>query len=110
MSERLKWPLQLDPAGRLATVEQDSDDDIRQCVEAILRYRVGDRFDRPEMGMADPTFEELPIDLAAIREVLDRHELRAHVLLTGGDELLDELTAEIRAEWERNTTVEDERA
>lgn len=104
MPARLAWPLTVTPEGRLGTVEQDSDDDIRQCIEAILRYRIGDRFDLPEMGMADPTFEELPIDLAPIREVLDRHELRAHVLLDGGDELLDDLTAEIRAEWARNTT------
>lgn len=109
MADRLKWgPMALDPAtGRLATVTQDSDDDIRQCIEAVLRHRVGDRFDVPEMGVPDPAFEELPIDLAAIREVLDRHELRAHVLLAGGDELLDDLVAEIRAEWARNPTVED---
>lgn len=104
MPARLVWPLTVTAEGNLATVEQDSDDDIRQCIEAIVRYRIGDRYDLPEMGMADPTFEELPIDLSAIREVLERHELRAHVLLEGGDELLEGLIAEIRAEWARNTT------
>jgi hypothetical protein len=49
---RLAWPLTLAANGQLVTVEQDSDDDIRQCVSAIVRHRVGDRSDLPEMGLS----------------------------------------------------------
>lgn len=104
---RLKWPLAVSPTGSLAAVEQDSDDDIEQAIRAILGYRVEDRWDLPEMGMADPSFEEMPVDLSAIREVLDRHEPRAHVLLDGGDELLEDMVTEVRAEWDRAQSEEE---
>lgn len=114
MPDRLRWgPLALNPVtGRLATVPQDSDDDIAQQIEAVVRHRLGRRTDVPEMGVPDPTFKELPLsdDMVAMREVIDRHVPTASVLLSGGDALIEELVAEIRAEWARNPGVEDESA
>lgn len=54
-------------------VDQDSDEDILQCVETVLRTPAGSRDEVPEFGMDDPTFTTDPSQveadaLAAIRE------------------------------------------
>lgn len=112
MAERLKWgPMAVDPnTGRLATLTQDSDEEITQALEAVLRHRVGDRSDLPGLGVPDPTFEELPIDLSATRLALEEYELRATAVLAGGDELIEDLVAEIRATWTRTPTAEEDLA
>jgi phage baseplate assembly protein W len=99
MPDRLAWPLRV-VDGRLATVEQDSPEDIQQCLKAILLTRIGERPDLPEMGCAELVFGEQPLELDAIREVLARHEPRAAVLATTHPDLLDAAIAEIRLEWE----------
>lgn len=100
--ERLAWPLRLDPTtGRLATVEQDSDEDIAQCIRAIVRTRLGGRPDLPDMGVPDPTFEEQPIDTDAAREQIERHEPRVAVLATTNPDALDAALADLNFTWER---------
>jgi hypothetical protein len=100
MTVRLKWPLEL-AGSSLATVEQDSDEDIVQCSKAILRHRAGDRTDIPQMGVPDFTFSERPLDLDAAQEVLRRHEPRADTLLIEDPDLINQWAAEVRAEWSR---------
>lgn len=39
-----------------AEVEQDSDVEIDQCIEAVLRTPVGTRIEDPEFGRPDETF------------------------------------------------------
>lgn len=98
--QRLKWPMEL-VGGSFATVEQDSDEDIVQCLKAILRHRPGDRADIPEMGVPDMTFEEQPLALSGVQEVLRRHEPRVDVLLTQDPETIEQLVAEVTAAWTR---------
>lgn len=42
-----------------AEVEQDSDREIDQCIEAVLRTPVGTRIEDPEFGRPDETFRTL---------------------------------------------------
>jgi phage baseplate assembly protein W len=51
----LKFPLRL-VNGALATVEQDSLDEVRQCVFRLVRTPRGARPLAPEVGVDDPSF------------------------------------------------------
>jgi phage baseplate assembly protein W len=63
----LQWPLRIHD-GRLQVVEQDTIEDVRQCVHALLVTPRGARPLAPELGIDDPTFigvdpERLAADL-----------------------------------------------
>jgi phage baseplate assembly protein W len=77
-----KIPLQLDPVtGRFAVVEQDTEEDVQQCVVALLRTEVGDRLELSEYGIPSTVFEET-IDQGGIMAAIERWEPRATTSLT----------------------------
>lgn len=85
---RLSWPLVLD-GSTLAVVEQDSLDEVAQCVALVVSTQVGSRAELPGYGIEDPTGQRNPTSadvLAAITE----WEPRA-VTDDGGSELVDGL-------------------
>ena len=81
-----------------AIVEQDSSDEITQCVEAVLKTVVGTRDDRPEYGIPDVAFTQpdhpagsTPAPTtAAIRRAIQRWEPRAET------SLVDEVVGRVR--------------
>lgn len=79
MPPRLAIPLRF-AAGRAATVEQDSDADVLQCVETIARYRVGQRPELPEFGIPDQSHRQGGADQAAIADAVLRWEPRVERL------------------------------
>lgn len=104
-AQRLAWPVTLGPDGRLATVAQDSDADIGQCIRLVLEHRPGDRPDLPEMGVLDPSFgEELDVD--GIVAQVTRHEPRATVRPQVMRDVLDEFTTELQLEWDRPASAQ----
>lgn len=108
---RLAWPLRVDPlTGSFAVVEQDSDEDIAQCLKAIALTTPGERPDVPDMGVEDLTFGEQPLDLDQIRDTFNRHEPRVTVLASTNPDALDEALAQVGIEWARvpQTTTPDE--
>ncbi len=68
--------------GAVATVEQDSHDEVADCVLTALNTPVGSRIEAPEYGIPDELFTQLPPSpsaepyLAAVEEA----EPRAHLL------------------------------
>jgi phage baseplate assembly protein W len=74
---------------QVAVSEQDSIDEIADCVLAILLTPAGMRIELPEFGIVDPTFQQMPVDLAAISDAVDAWEPRAATVLS--DEQLAEL-------------------
>jgi len=78
----------------VATVEQDSEQEVTQCIEAVLQTPEGSRIEEPEFGIPDELFETLgpnpsaDVYLAAIED----WEPRARVL---GEASIDELTEQI---------------
>jgi hypothetical protein len=74
----LRWPLRLTPAGHLAQVEQDTLEDVRQCVAILVATPVGARPLAPEDGVEDPTFGPgwSPV---ALRRAIEAQEDRAAV-------------------------------
>jgi hypothetical protein len=77
---RLKMPLRY-VGGRAELVEQDSDDEVAQCAEAIVRTPIGHRLDLPDFGIDDQAFRENGADLPGIGGAIERYEPRARTLL-----------------------------
>ena len=86
-------------------VDQDTPDDIANCVEAILRYTPGQRQMNPGFGVTDQTFRRDP-DLDEIRDQISEHEPRAAAAVEDmSDELMqaqtiDEATRVVRVALE----------
>lgn len=77
MTVHLAFPIRLAAGGGLATVEQDSQEDIRQSVELLLRTRPGERRCVPGYGLPDPVFGGLTE--AEVLDVIEEWEDRADV-------------------------------
>ena len=77
----IEWPFRI-VDGVLQTVEQDSTEEINQCVEAVLNTPLGSRIDAPDYGVPDETFSQLSADEAAAvyLDAIDAAEPRARVL------------------------------
>lgn len=80
----LAWPLRLGQDGHLAVVEQDTRQDVVQCVRVLLNTPVGYRLLSPEVGVDDPTFS-IGIDAAAVEQTLRRDEPRADVAVSADE-------------------------
>ena len=85
-------------APNAATSEQDSLDEIADCVLAVLVCPTGFRVELPQFGLPDPTFSMPGPDLDEIREAIDTWEPRAAVLLDEYPDLLDELIARVEVD------------
>lgn len=83
---QLKFPFQV-VGGQVATVEQNSIEDIKQCVLACLSTPQGSRESDPEYGIRPGLFtKQTPnIDMTAILAAVEEAEPRARLL--GGVEL-----------------------
>jgi phage baseplate assembly protein W len=78
-----------------AVVEQDSVDEIANCVYALLICPLGYRVELPAYGLADPTFAMPAPDLDEIRDAIETWEERAGVVLDEHRDALDELIARV---------------
>lgn len=79
----IAFPLRQAPAadgGGLVEVEQDTIDDVRQCVHVLLRTPLGVRPLAPQVGVEDPTFTRVDGDVLAA--TLEDQEDRAAVTVT----------------------------
>lgn len=80
----------------VAVNEQDSLDEISDCVVAILLCPLGFRVELPLFGLPDPTFSTPAPDLDDIRDVIETWEERAGVLLDQHADAADQLIARVR--------------
>lgn len=89
-------------AGSLGVVattnNQDSDDDISACVEAVMRYAIGFRHEKPSFGIPDQAFVENGPDLDVIRAAILRWETRAGVTMTSTPDRFDNLVYHVLAQ------------
>jgi phage baseplate assembly protein W len=88
-------PLRLDGTD-LATVEQDSPQDVVNSVTIILRTMLGEHPVLDDFGIADPTFSQGGVDVEALRAQIERWEPRAELVFEENPDLLSELVASIR--------------
>lgn len=78
-----------------AVSEQDSLDEIADCVYVVLVCPTGFRVELPAFGLPDPAFSMPAPDLDEIRDVIETWEERAGVLLDQQPDVLDALIARI---------------
>ena len=76
----------------MAVVEQDSNEDVANCVEAIVRTRPGDRDELPAFGIADPLFQQVPIDTDLLVDQVEEWEPRARARACAEPELFEPST------------------
>lgn len=80
---------------RAAVVEQDSLDEIADCVLALMLYPRGYRVDLPEFGIDDPAFSSPHVDLEALRVAIETWEPRALADLSLEADTLDTLVEHV---------------
>ena len=81
VAQHLAQPFRVE-AGKVATVGQNSAEEILQCVLACLRTKIGSRLEAPDYGIPDLTFKRQPrqpVPDAYIRAVQEA-EPRARLL------------------------------
>lgn len=81
---------------QVAVSEQDSLDDISDCVLAILSYPQGYRVELPEFGLPDPTFSSPGVDVDVFRQTVEYWEPRALAAFNAQPDQLDELIAHVQ--------------
>jgi len=79
-AEHLAWPFRM--AGRrLATVEQDSLEEVQQNVHSYLATAKGERPLAPEFGLEDPTFGP-SVNASQLAAEIEEAEDRASVTIS----------------------------
>lgn len=85
--------------GGAASVEQDSFEDITNCVECIVRTPYGFRVDAPEFGFPNLELFEQPVLSSDVIDLVDSQEPRASLILSENpdklDSLIDRITVEV---------------
>lgn len=78
-----------------AVVDQNSIEEIEQCVLAVVKTEVGQRIERPEFGIVDPTFEQIGPDSDAdeIVAAIEEWEPRVETI---GETALEEAVQHVR--------------
>jgi len=89
-------PFRMTGSGSFAVVEQDSEKDVMNCIEAILRTQIGSRFYVPNFGIEDPTFEVQPIDTIGIQQQILRNEPRAATTIKQSLDIVDKLVDHVQ--------------
>jgi phage baseplate assembly protein W len=73
---KFKVPFEIEGASA-KYVEQDSTDEIAQCVDAVIRTKRGELVDEPEFGRPDLVFSEGDVDTVALSLLINEWEPRA---------------------------------
>jgi phage baseplate assembly protein W len=79
-----------------AVVEQDSLQDIENCVVAALRTPIGFRTELPDFGTSDKTFQLQPLTYSELVAEIARSEPRANVVAESDPAMLMSTIAEVR--------------
>lgn len=100
LNPHLSFPFQLSETGTQARyVEQDSDDEIIDCVEVLLRTPLGWRIDLPEYGVRPQEFTEGGANREELIAAIAEWEERALVVIEREevvDPMLDRLSVAIK--------------
>lgn len=91
---KFRIPLRVEN-GRLALVEQGSQDNVAGCVYAVLAYERGSRIEDPEFGVESRLFDQMPIDVTEWLEQIAVYEPRATVQT---QQEIEDLTGRVLAE------------
>lgn len=91
-----QMPFHIGPDGSPSCVEQDTVDDVAQCVLAIIKTPVGTFPDLPAFGTPELLFHA-GIDSSAFRATVERWEPRAKATFDVHPDMLDEMILDVAA-------------
>lgn len=75
--------------GSAVVNEQDSLNDIADCVYAVCVTHPGDRTELPDFGITDPTFQQMPLNTAVLQQQIEVWEPRAQILIDAAPDQYD---------------------
>jgi hypothetical protein len=75
----LQWPFQMSGFNQseIAMVEQDSSEEIAECVAMVFSVEEGSLVDAPELGLPDPSFKAGGVSEDTLVAIAQRWEPRA---------------------------------
>ena len=77
-------------------VEQDSVDDVGNCVVVALATELGSRVEVPTFGIPDQVFQLQPLSLDTLINAIQEWESRAEIVMSESSVSRDVLVAQIR--------------
>lgn len=87
--------------GQVAVAEQDSLDDVANCVTAIVSTHVNWRDEVPSFGIVDLALRKQPLDGEGLRDAIEEQEPRATATIretpSGYDNLMDVVNVKVGA-------------
>lgn len=89
MIPHFAMPFRIDGPNGAVVNDQDSEQEISDCVEAIVRYDQGRRPESPDFGLPDLTFSTPTVDEVHVEAYINRWEPR--VQTTVGATVIDRL-------------------
>lgn len=83
----------------LAVVEQDTDDEVMDCVEVFLSTEQGERVELPDYGLPDQVFREGGVDMEQVHSQIEVWEPRAllNLVRVELEDLVDRVRIEVRS-------------
>lgn len=94
--EHFAWPFQVTSQGTVATVEQDTDEEIETAMAIILSWPQGTRPSDPMFGVDEQAFLAGGPDLGELRAAITAYEPRALARILDSDETLTQFVATVR--------------
>lgn len=92
-------PFRMNPAGtEPEIVAQDSEAEVRSCVEILIRTPLGFYEEAPELGGRPEPFEEGKMDLDEIQAAISQWEPRADPIIEERPDWLDEQITNLNIE------------
>lgn len=85
------FPMTRAAGGAVATVEQDTIDDVEACVLAVVYVHTGEVDGSPDLGHPDWTFMQQPIGRNEIAAQIVASEPRAELLVSEAPDRFDAL-------------------
>src|SRR4051794_33709970 len=88
----LKLPFHIGGRGAADVIEQDSIEEIAQCVQVLVSTRLGERIEIPNYGIPDQVMTvESVARTASLATQIERWEPRARVAVNAAPDDVDEL-------------------
>lgn len=94
---QFSMPFRIDEAtGEPALVEQDTLDEVTDCVEALARTPLGFYEEEPDYGVDDQTFREGGVDIVELQGAISQWEERADTAIEEDPDAWDHFITHIK--------------
>lgn len=91
-------PFRIGSNHHAATVEQDTVEDISNCVRAILLTHIGERIELPSFGTPELTFGRQPLQIGLLIDAILEQEPRAAIHMEQSPDKFEAMVARILVE------------